>query len=986
MKLSLAILFGLLFLTPIYAQPEIIVAEGEAFHSKDDKGWKVTHQNDSYGSHTYGGMWMTHGGCLGAPANSVGSVAIQKIQVTKANKYRVWSKYQAPPYFHYLHQIDIFQNGKKVFSHLYGKNGTDRLWSFSGVSDELWWPWGVDHDAAEAPKKMVALQKGPAEIHLRTVANGTPGGNRYVDCIILTTEPKDTYQGFKPYKVGSPFSFEALAATRLYLRFKNASDQAAQLTVRRTGHFQPQYGGASTKIPENPVPAGQWSSWVNIGPFCRLVHDEGLFLSLPGAEKIAVQFSRDAQGKDICGDFTIRNGQAASVPLEITWKQDAVVRPSEQHAREIIAASKKWRRANKGKKPKKILFYGAFRGKEDWIPELKAALGYNTLLPGQYHPVHRDQMHTHANNEQQIRAVAKRYPDKSKFRIMSFGDEISLGRINYQSPELNQEFRTWLQQQKISRKELGVDPAKATLAKSGNPRLVWYSAKFNEEQRFAAYRAKTEFTKKLMGEAVLTGANFSPHHGVLYYGSLYQWVDLFKHKGMSMYWTEDYIFSVPEVPQIISFQLAQVRCGARYHNIPIHYYAMPHAPGQEPEYLRRNIFAAVGNGAAHIDNFWVAPAENFTENYVSWSYRDTFRTLSEAIYDTAAAEVIQHGGKVRKSRIALITGRATDFNESHLQIDKNQDPFARRCKNAPAKINQNLCRKEQQMLYLALQQYHYPAELITEEDIVEGGALKNYDVVYFAGEWIDTRAVKKLDAWVKQGGILYASAGIGHRNQFGEPNPQMLNLLGLKNAPLRKNLVRTRTLLELPLAQPIDTFSLAKTTIPAMGMRQELSPTSAKVLGEWQTGGGAVTIHTLGKGKAIAIGTCPGITWMKTGVKPVPFARGGRTNSYNPEDFSPATKELVLLGVNAGPDRNKPHCNVPGVELIVLDSQKGTLVTAINWTNRRQKDLQIIVPMAKAPKQVRSVCRQKTLPSRFEKGNLHFSLDLEDADYILLPR
>src|SRR5262249_39193306 len=108
---------------------EVIVAEGESFKALDAKGWKATHQQDSYGSHTYGGMWMTHGGCLGAPADSVDSVATQTVTIATTGKYRVWSKYQAPPYFNYLHKIEVVQNGKSVFSHVYGKSGTPRLWT-----------------------------------------------------------------------------------------------------------------------------------------------------------------------------------------------------------------------------------------------------------------------------------------------------------------------------------------------------------------------------------------------------------------------------------------------------------------------------------------------------------------------------------------------------------------------------------------------------------------------------------------------------------------------------------------------------------------------------------------------------------------------------------------------------------------------------------------------------------------------------------------
>src|SRR5205823_1057127 len=110
------------------------------------------------------------------------------------------------------------------------------------------------------------LQAGPAEIRLVTVANPKPAGDRFVDVIILTTNPKDEYQGFKPYTVGSPFAMEALAATKLYMRFQNAAAKPEQLSVTRNGHFQPQYGEATAKFPDKAVPPGQWSEWFNVGP------------------------------------------------------------------------------------------------------------------------------------------------------------------------------------------------------------------------------------------------------------------------------------------------------------------------------------------------------------------------------------------------------------------------------------------------------------------------------------------------------------------------------------------------------------------------------------------------------------------------------------------------------------------------------------------------------------------------------------------------
>src|SRR5581483_11183100 len=97
----------------------------------------------------------------------------------------------------------------------------------------------------------------------------------------------------------------------------------------------------------------------------------------------------------------------------------------------------------------------------------------------------------------------------------------------------------------------------------------------------------------------------------------------------------------------------------------------------------------------------------------------------------------------------------------------------------------------------------------------------------------------------------------------------------------------------------IDTITLDGQKIPALGMKQQLVPDGAKVLGAWSDGSAAVTVREHGKGKAFAVGTLAGNVWMKSGLKPIPFARGGRKTVYNPVDFDPAATRLVRLGVDA---------------------------------------------------------------------------------------
>lgn len=986
--------------------PALIVAEGEFFRIQDPKGWQVVHQDDSYASHTYGGMWAMNGGLLGAPAASEGSVALRKIQVNQAGAYRVWSKYQSPPYFNYPHRIEISQGGKVVYSHDYGKVEAERFYSFAGaykspLIKQLWWFWGVDHDAAEAPKGQFAtLKAGPAEIRLTTLKNVAPAGDRFIDSVILTTEPGDTFAGYKPYGTASPFMLEALMNSQVWVRFKNNSGAPALLRASTAGHMQPMYGGQNAEFPakDQPVAAGAWSPWFNLATICRLGHEEGVFLNLPAGATFDLEVSRDAAGKAVVGAVKVTNGDTLVLPIDIAWNLDAKIKTSRQNAEDIGALAKtKWRRANGGKKPAQLAYYGAFAsrpGQDAWVNAFKDALGYNTLLPAPYGKLQRDGYHQHTHSRSELESFVKTLSaeEKKNFRILSFGDEIHVGRIAYNDPKYVEPFRAWLKKKGLTKDDLGVDPGSATLSDDpAQPRLRWYSNIFNEETKFAEFAELTRLAEQQLNPQVLTGANYSPHGAPQYYGPIYQWIDIFKFRGMSAYWTEDYIFSVAEPPQMIGWMLATARSAVKYHHLPIHFYVMPHAPGQTWENLRRGMVYAIGAGATQIDSFWVAPAENFTENSVAWAYPESFRAISESIFDSGEVEPLAVGGTVRPARIALVLSKATDFNERNLKVDPQADPFLRQCQMDNSGFQQTLCRKDIQGIWLSLRNAQYDVELITEDDINEGvngkDILSQYDVIYFAGEWVNDHAVRKLDAWVKKGGVLYACAGLGHRNQFDQPESGLLNLLGLKSVTLQKNALHLRPLLELPLLKPIDTLTLDGAQIPAFAMKQVLTPADAQVVGTWSDGKAAVTVRHYGQGQAIAVGTLPGHGYIHSAAKVTPWARGGRRMVYALRTDDPVHNKLIRLATEARPDlARQVEASQPGVEGLLIDNTAGTLVSLINWNDAPVQAVTLKVRVPFKPRSARSVEGQKSLDVAYADGVATFTLDLNQADYVMLSK
>lgn len=214
----------------------------------------------------------------------------------------------------------------------------------------------------------------------------------------------------------------------------------------------------------------------------------------------------------------------------------------------------------------------------------------------------------------------------------------------------------------------------------------------------------------------------------------------------------------------------------------------------------------------------------------------------------------------------------------------------------------------------------------------------------------------------------------------------LLDLLGLKAAPIEKNLWHARPLLELPLAEPIDSLRLDAAAIPAIAFKQKLTARSADVLARWSDGSAAVTVRALGGGRAYAVGTAPGLAYLKTGLRRVPWARGGEAHVYNPAGFDPAAGKLVRLGIdNADIDR-QVTCSNPHVEALLLDNKHGTLVTLVNWTNDPEVEVTVRVrlPGRADGRTARSIETGKQLAAQAEGDALIFTTTVAGADFITI--
>jgi hypothetical protein len=125
---------------------------------------------------------------------------------------------------------------------------------------------------------------------------------------------------------------------------------------------------------------------------------------------------------------------------------------------------------------------------------------------------------------------------------------------------------------------------------------------------------------------------------------------------------------------------------------------------------------------------------------------------------------------------------------------------------------------------------------------------------------------------------------------------------------------------------------------------------------------------------------------MKTGLRPGGFARGGTLNLYHPDSFSGPARRMVRLAVDAVDPPEEVSCSHPLVEATVIDNTAGTLVTLVNWSNAKIGSLRVSVKLPAAPRRARSVTLQQDLPLGYANGWATFTIPLQDADYVLLPK
>ncbi|MBW3597165.1 MAG: beta-galactosidase trimerization domain-containing protein [Planctomycetes bacterium] len=968
----------------VAVQPDgLYVCEAEEFRTEDDAGgWRARPFGENYYAATFANCFLSRKAFLGAPEQCEESIAEVAIDVPDAGRYLVLVRYEAAYRFETQFRVQVEQNGDTVFDRLYGARENVKIWAFGQkLQKEVAWSWGaVENIVWEGHDAYADLQPSRATLRLIAARQPEPAAKRNVDLVMLTADVEQVQMRIDKENY-LPLDGMLTQSGDVWLRVTNQGPKPLTFTGRSApggGNWQ-QHSPywvhlRNWKAPAISVEPGETSDWIEVG---------GLMDSLADGQWL---WTGDGPYK---AEFGVRNAAGRIEPLadytgegDLTLAADADTRYSrrlraqEAELYDLLDYLKREDPAPHGRTPQETPIYGYTfepldKGKHAaTVAEFKELFALRETGGDGRQTRYLDVRGV--STDKLAEHCRKLGAEAPKIDVVSLGDEIALPTPA--APAASDGFRQWLQSRGLKPSEVdptaGDDWAKISYnvdpqTKESRPGVYYWSMRYLYHFGIQAIKERTDILRRHFPRAGI-GANYSPHYPTdhMFLGETYKWVSVFREEGMTLPWSEDYIWQVPVgTPQMNHINFALFRAGLRGKpDRKIMYYVMPHMPNNTPRQWRRLFYGALGNGMKAVNLFEFRPVHvAYTENHVD--HPEMYRMILQSFRELGLFEdVVQHG-RVRAAEAGLW------FSETGDIWDDSHGSFA------PAK----------RALFTAIRQQQIPLDAVVEQDALEG-TLDDYKTLYLTDAHVSAAASERIAAWVRSGGSLFATAGAGMFDELNRPNQTLRELMGVSQASLDVLDGRQVTYLkqDLPFTEAIDAVKLADAELPVFCIRGRITTADGDVTGTFTDGSPAMVSRTVGKGRTVYCAFLPSLSYYKPAIPRRPVDRGATDDAmihFLPTAFDPAAAALIAQPASA---ISLPvQCSNPLVETTVIESKQGTAIPLINWSGSPVKTLRVKVSIPTPTAEVALAGGGPVTVEQSESARV-YTFDLDVADALIL--
>ena len=1009
-------------------QAETIFIEAESF-APSSPGWVARSNDQSQRASRLTTLWGADG-----PGDAV---ATKAVTLSLPGKYKIWVRYMQVGTWRGPFRVSVAAGGKDVAAQVFDLQSDPQVenWHYTWKSFD-----------AELPRGEVTLSLAKHE------QKNCVGYVRHVDAVLLTSDDK-LVPDHLPY---GPQTFVRVTLGQGY-------DRPVYLHLFTDHYRSPWYAHyaigkngilAALQSPDGQLlNSGDTTPWCNLTPTIYQDSGAALNMSLRYTYQLKAPTFRaklefgyapraDEQAIKVVKTFDVEatpNGLLIIVPPDLESPRNiALLRRDLEFAEETgkIADSFPW--PTHGKRPVKIPYLvsaniGGYdlpvdaavtRREMQTLDHFGFNGGHERIIGGLWYmkddsvcSPDLEKMRDHAKHAvEQFRKSGHKLEDIAACMLM---DEPQGQSAEFASKDkgYHQKFQEWLKKQKLEPKDLLVanwDAVRPVVETDRDkfPALHYYTQLFRTRALGDFMATQRQIIEEAYGRSFPTLVNFSD--GAIYRANFcsmgVDYFELLDDDRQNAIWGEDWA-NLASTYECGAFNVALMQAAARRRGQTIGHYLIAHA-NRTPWDIKTKATSETARGVRIWMNFSYGPKWGSHEGGPTWNTHlwhakpQLWAANAEISREIGACEDWLLTAKSAPAEVALLYSSASDIWTMQTNLGQGFDRMH---------------------TWLALTHSQTPVNIIPEREVARGG-LDQYKVCYLSGPNLTRAAASKLRSWVEAGGTLLLTAGAAERDEFDRPLDTLTSLI-----PATRGAVETFTPWEyagrsLNHLAAGDTVTWDNQKLEVLSIKQPLTPRGGGiVLGQFSDGKPAVVSGAAGKGRIIAVGFLPALSYIKTALvsrlpleqkaaelklaaaklelsnpdqpeatnataaladtqvqKPALPGTDGELleRSYNPWNYPAGIRERLLTPIRDAKIVSPLVCDTPLVDAVALRCDQGTLITLANQTLRPLDQVQLQLNTPQTVERVESVRHGNLEFEQPEPGKISWSMPLEANDFV----
>ena len=399
------------------------------------------------------------------------------------------------------------------------------------------------------------------------------------------------------------------------------------------------------------------------------------------------------------------------------------------------------------------------------------------------------------------------------------------------------------------------------------------------------------------------------------------------------------------------------------------------SPGAGTDDFLREAFTHLAHGARAIDLAGVGMEETQPEQHIDHRDQARFRAVRDLTHAIGFAEDLLADCSPAKSPVALLLSETTlRWDVAGIARERGDLDW----KSGRGGDLRTTFQLDRQGIHAALTALGTAPDVVLEGDCTPEG-LAGRKLLVVVGDCLTEDLANKLDAWVRQGGTVLATASAGRFDAQRKPHKAFDTLLGLaKRVSAEKDsLVRSRW--ELPALTTVDAVAGPSWFLPALAIHERVEPAEGtEVVARFQSDNSpAVCFRRLGEGKVISVSAMPGLAALWTASQPGEAPDLAAHAQKSPVKLDPGARHLLEETLQAAgitpPVRVDLEAGKHLVDTRLLESEKGCILPLVHHGKAEPGPVTVRVRLPKAPARVTSAWHGE-VPCAYAEGEAVITL------------